>query len=285
METVFHHNYYYMEDTISINLQLNVHNKSRGAATGPPLINTNLEEWKVTKQSLARLVGQCFQIDGSFLDPVLISLKIVFSTCCRIQESWKQEVTDQDFVDELKAFLTVLKFTYTELKTWPRCLIPQGHSVRSIHCHTDGASFAASHVYFLVTAPVGRPLGSDTQCWQGDAGSRIKRHSVPTNEALGLLQGVESVAAFLYEHADMILKNSPIDGKLVVSFGLDSSCVASSLNPKMVHKQVLIKNLSNKIHETTKDITSLYPSIAIVFYHIKGTLLITTPRFLMIMML
>ena len=117
METVFHHNYYYMEDTISINLKLNVHNKSRGAATGPPLININLEEWKVTKQSLARLVGQCFQIDGSFLDPVLISLKIFFSTCCRIQESWKQEVTDQDFVDELKAFLRVRKLTYPELKT------------------------------------------------------------------------------------------------------------------------------------------------------------------------
>ena len=117
---------------------------------------------------------------------------------------------------------------------------------------------------------MGRPIGSDIQCWQGDVGSRIKRHSVPTNEALGLLQGVESVAAFLYEHADMILKNSPNDGKLVVSFGLDSSCVASSLNPKMIHKQVLIKNLTNKVHETTKDITSLYPSIAIVFYHIKG---------------
>ena len=68
----------------------------------------------------------------------------------------------------------------------------------------------------------------------------------------------------------MILKDSPNYGKLVVSFGLDSSCVASSLNPKMIHKQVLIKNLTNNIHETTKDITSLYPSVAIVFYHIKG---------------
>ena len=62
---------------------------------------------------------------------------------------------------------------------------------RRIHCHTDGASFAASPVYFIVTAPVGKPLGSkDTQCWQGDAGSRIKNNSVPTHEALGLLQWV-----------------------------------------------------------------------------------------------
>ena len=48
-----------MEDEIKINLELNVNNKTLGAATGPPLSDNNIEAYVVTKQGLARLVGQC----------------------------------------------------------------------------------------------------------------------------------------------------------------------------------------------------------------------------------
>ena len=121
--------------------------------------DSDIEAWVVTKQGLVRLVGQCFQITGSSLDPVLISLKIFYSNCCKIQEEWKKEVDDKDFVEELKQFLTVLKFTYTKLKPWTRCLVPEGYRMRAIHCHTGGASFTASHIYLIVSATVGKPLG------------------------------------------------------------------------------------------------------------------------------
>merc|ERR1711867_93029 len=167
---------------------------------------------------------------------MLIVFKIFFSRFCKISDSWKDPIDDQDFIDEFKEFLMVLKSSYTSLRPWPRCLIPEGHSIRAIHCHTDGACYAACHVFYLVTAPIGKDLGcNQTQSWQCDAGSKIKGHRVPTNEATGLLQGVEEVAAFLYEHAEILLRHTTKQRLLTVSIGLDSSCLYSSLNPKMVH--------------------------------------------------
>ena len=55
-----------------------------------------------------------------------------------------------------------------------------------------------------------------------EAGSQ--GHSIPTNMAVALLQGVEEVPAFLYEHAEIVLRELRPREKLTVSFILDSSC-------------------------------------------------------------
>ena len=45
--------------------------------------------------------------------------------------------------------------------------------------------------------------------------------------------------------------------------------VVSSLSPKFIQKRVMTKNIHQRIHKTTEDITNLYP-IRIVFYHSSG---------------
>ena len=57
-ETTFGHEYNWQDDTLRLNLSLNVHPKSR--ATGPDLDQTDISGVKVTKTVLARLTGQCY---------------------------------------------------------------------------------------------------------------------------------------------------------------------------------------------------------------------------------
>ena len=37
--------------------------------------------------------------------------------------------------------------------------------------------------------------------------------------------------------------------KFKLSMGIDSTCLGSSLNPALIHKQVLIRKVSTKIHD------------------------------------
>ena len=75
-ETTFGHKYNWQDDTLRLNLSVNVHAKSRGIPTGPDLDQTDISEVKVTKTVLAQLTGQCYQVSGAFLDPVWIAFKI-----------------------------------------------------------------------------------------------------------------------------------------------------------------------------------------------------------------
>ena len=78
-EVCFHHRYNFRTDHLTLCVELNTHPKSRGVPTGPSLAETDVQTIKVTKQVLDRLAGQAYQISGSFLDPMLIGLKILFS--------------------------------------------------------------------------------------------------------------------------------------------------------------------------------------------------------------
>lgn len=270
-ENVFHHNYHYRSDELSLNIVLNVHGKSRGMYIGPALESTDLDSWQVTKQALARLTGQCFKVSGSFIDPLLISFKIFFSKACKLIEAWQKPIEDVEFVEELKSFLRVIQHEYTLLRMWPRCILPLGNTVRSIHCHSDGATFASSYAFYLITAPKGHPTGWEgTSSWQVDSDSKIKNHSVPSNESLGLLEGVEALAAFIHGHHEVLFRGLGSEECIRVSFGIDSSCLGSSLNPKLLHKNVMIRNISVRVHELCADLSDLY-NTDISFYHNRGS--------------
>ena len=142
--------------------------------------------------------------------------------------------------------------------------------MRAIHTLSDGASFAASYVFFMVTCLMKEPLGSpSTQCWQVDSDSAIKNHSVPSNEASGLLLSVEGVAAFLNAHHEVLLRQQE-DEYIQLSFGVDSSCLCSSLNPLLLHKSVLVRNIAVKVHEICADLSSLF-RLEVHMYHTAGS--------------
>ena len=94
-ETVFHHTYNFRTDELGINLDFNLHDKVRGVHKGKNLDEMdNLNTWPYTKQHIARLLGQCYQLSGNFLDPLLVSFKIFFSECCKLGLDWKQKIDD-----------------------------------------------------------------------------------------------------------------------------------------------------------------------------------------------
>ena len=95
--------------------------------------------------------GMAYQISGSFLDPLVICLKIYFSHCCKLGQDWKEKITDQEFLSELLNFLAVIQPCYKQLLDWPRNLLPGGNTARAIHQLTDGATFAASFCYYFAT--------------------------------------------------------------------------------------------------------------------------------------
>ena len=99
-------------DTLELNLTLNVHPKSRGMSTGPDLDQTKVPVVPVTKTVLACLCGQCYQFLGAFLDPILIGFKIFFSKSCKLVTGWNDIITNEEYVlsfRELQIFEGVAK--------------------------------------------------------------------------------------------------------------------------------------------------------------------------------
>ena len=72
--------------------------------TVPSLVETDVEKITITKQVLARLAGQAYQISGSFLDLMLIGLKILFSQSCQLAKNWTEPIQDEEFVLSVKTF-------------------------------------------------------------------------------------------------------------------------------------------------------------------------------------
>ena len=270
-EVVFHHEYNFRDDTVALDIQFNLHNKSRGRYLGPNLCDHELDGLIVNKKLLARAVGQCYSVTGSMIDPLLIALKILFSLGCKLETSWTTPITDASFYREVIEFLQVVKLSYRNLKAWPRQLIPSGYTAKAIACHSDGATWACSFVHFLISAMVNKEWTRTTgYSLQADAGSHLKSHSIPCNECIGLLEGFESVVSFIYNHWNALNFSTEGQKLFKISFGIDSSCVCSSLNPGMIQKQVLVRNAVTRIYDLAKELTGIYP-VEALFYHNKGS--------------
>ena len=147
----FHHHYNWRDDSLKIAFELNLHPKNRGRSTGPPLSDCEVKTVPVTKATLARLCGQCFQVTGSFLDPILIGFKIFFSRGCRHVQSWKEPIEDKDFLLAFRDFLTVIKGGYKELLAWTKLMVPQGFTFKRLVLHSDGGLHAPSWVLFIIS--------------------------------------------------------------------------------------------------------------------------------------
>ena len=150
-EVTFHHHYDWKQDTLKIAFELNFYPKNRGRSTGPPLSQCDVSSIPVTKAVLARLTGQCYQVVGSFLDPILIGFKILFSQGCKHVQNWKQQIDDKDFLLAFRDYISIVKGSYKQLLEWPRLIVPHGFSIKRIILHSDGGLHASSWVLFIVS--------------------------------------------------------------------------------------------------------------------------------------
>ena len=50
--------------------------------------------------------------------------------------------------------------------------------------------------------------------------------------------------------------------------GLDSECVLWTLNPEKAQKSILVRNGTRRIHTLCKDLTTRYPFITMMYYHL-----------------
>ena len=64
-------------------------------------------------------------------------------------------------------------------------------------------------------------------CWNADAGSSIKSHSIPNNEAVGLVMGSEGTATYIHSLHEVLCRELDAGVLFKVSAGIDSSCLGS----------------------------------------------------------
>ena len=95
-------------------------------------------------------------------------------------------------------------------------------------------------------------------------------HSIRNNEAVGLVIGSEGTATYVHTHQEVLFRELDASELFKVSMGLDSSCLGSCLNPDLLHKQVLIRNVCTKVHDICKELTQMFP-IVVEIYHLMGT--------------
>lgn len=263
-EIIFHHIFQYREDLISPVLNLNVHRKSRGLPTGPPLNATDLSQLQITREVVARIAGQVYSLTGSFLEPVIVTSHIYFSQSCRLSEGWKDVISDPEFNVDYKGFLANMAKS-AKLTPWPRCQIPQGYEVIKIEAMTDGSLWASSDVAFLIS----KNSEGKRYCVNVQAGSKIRHHTVPSNELLSLTDACMFISEYLRCHSEKILKNATRDHPLYVNIGNDSKCSHAALSPHKLHKSVLSRNAANVIHSFGREVTSMYP-VQVNFYFVPG---------------
>ena len=131
--------------------------------------------------------------------------------------------------------------------------------------HGDGS---AQH---LVSAKLD---STNTTRWSADAAffimvdsvSKVKHHSVPILEALGMLEGTIMTVSYLADNFSHISSTFP----LTLNIGCDSTCTLYNLRINKIQKNVLIKNLVIKLKNFWTEISLGY-HIQINVYFINSS--------------
>ena len=121
IETVFHHQWNFQNDSIIIIPNFNTSKKVRGSYSGPPLQETDLSSLQVTRRVASRLLGQCYDPTGAFLSPLQSAFKCFFSLICSCTSGWDDKPESEKIVSDYLDFLSNIKASISLLKSWPRC--------------------------------------------------------------------------------------------------------------------------------------------------------------------
>ena len=132
-------------------------------------------------------------MDGSFLSPLRACLSIFYTRICGITDKWDLDVSsiDGDLVAEIRTFLKILQRKLATITPVSRGVIPADAEPIGIDGHSDGSLWLSSWVFFLISK---HSESDNTSSRVANAGSKVKHHSVPGNEAMGFFLLVENLA-------------------------------------------------------------------------------------------
>ena len=116
---------------------------------------------------------------------------------------------DEELKNQYFESLAAIASRYDEL------LIPHGYTAVSLHLHGDGSAQLVSATLYLISA---RLTSDDQTVWSPsnafsvlvDSVAKVKHHSVPVCEAIGMLEGTTLTAAFLGDNWAHLSSQFPV---------------------------------------------------------------------------
>ena len=258
LEVIFGHVWNFTDDSLRPNFMLFTGKKARGSFDGDSLQKTDLSKVKVTKRLVSSLTAQVYELDGCWSSILKTHLKILFSKCCLVTQSWCEDLTSTQIGEDVIKFLQVLKDKLHLIPTLPRCVVPIGYRVTQLNTFSDGSLTSCSYTIYL-----GMTTGTNRKSQLARACSKQKCHSIPCMEAAALWLSIEATVKYFLGHMDVFFAVRKI------VFNVDSECVLYSLNPSSPSSSILIKNVSSRVHTTCKELTRLH-KVEVVFAHVDS---------------
>ena len=254
----------FQEDLLVCSTSFNVFPKRRGAPSGPDINEKIVMSTPITKTVACRLAGQSFGYTQSQLLPITMGLRIGFSKVSQMTTEWHEDITEghPEFAAEYRRMLLSLVDLPAKVDPVPRAICPAGHRPYRLVASSDGSSVSAAACLHVITRNDRGEFKSTNVCSRG----KIVKDSVPIAEMIGA--SISTTMLTEYIEATPQLQDIPLDVIMVT----DSLCLASTMNPRKIHKSVKVRNTIYLIHKQLADLVAKFPLIKVRFCHIVSKL-------------
>ena len=152
-----------------------------------------IDQIKVTKTLLARLIGQIYDLSG-FLAPIRATLLSLFSKVCLLLNDWSSALPpDNEVAASVTSVLKELAADLPLIKPIPRCKIPHGATLQRIIIFSDASlDVVAFAVYLEVRHP-----DLSVSCDFLFANSYTRHASIPSLEMLAFVIGLSELHSLI----------------------------------------------------------------------------------------
>ena len=257
-------------DTLRPHLDIYLSAKKRGMYIDAKLSAEGILAAIITQRLLLRVVGQCYDLSGRHICPLLIAGRLCYGLICKLKLGWDGACSDQVVQSNARKFLHEVLDVSENLKPMERAWVPVGFNFCRVICPVDGGDSAfAAHGYCRSEAVDCETAVPDTNgiCSRlAVARCKVSNLSVPDNKQASLLLGTRVV-----QHMMEVLPEPPKE-KVVISFVLDSQCTALTLNPSLSQKERRRHNVSIRTHRNLGNLSAMNGGLLVELFWAPGTL-------------
>ena len=108
-----------------------------------------IEEVKITKTLLARLIGQIYDLSGIF-SPIIATLLSLFSKVCHLLKDWTSALPpESEVAASVTAVLIELAADLPMIRPLPLCKIPDGATLQRIVVYSDASLDVVAFATYL----------------------------------------------------------------------------------------------------------------------------------------